>query len=184
MSDSPQTPAYDPKLKVFLDKAELRDLALRYARAIDRRDRELLLSCYHEDAIDHHGTMFRDGPIAYADWQPEVMAPFELTAHYLMNTDYRLDGDRAEGELYFIAYHRTHAQPRKEAIVGGRYHDRYERRAGEWRIAHRTIVWDFARENLLDVNQFAFLRSLGDVGAGADDASFRTLSLFGMGAVE
>ncbi len=168
------------ELRAVMDKSALRDIAMRYARAIDRRDRELLISCYHDDAIDHHGTLFRDGPVAYADWQPEIMAPFAVTAHYILNTDYRLDGDKAEGELYFIAYHRL--SEGKEAIVGGRYQDRYERRNGEWRIAHRMIVWDFARENPLDEAQFAFLQSLGDVGSGADDASFRNLSLFGKGA--
>jgi hypothetical protein len=28
---------------------------MRYSRAIDRLDRELLLSVYHEDAVDDHG---------------------------------------------------------------------------------------------------------------------------------
>ena len=32
------------------------DCLTRYSRRIDRMDRELLLSAYHEDAIDDHGT--------------------------------------------------------------------------------------------------------------------------------
>ena len=96
------------ELRELIDKEALRGIAARYARAIDRRDRELLLSCYHDDAIDHHGAMFRGGPLDYADWQPDVMAPFAVTAHYMLNSSYALDGDIAEGELYFIAYHRTH----------------------------------------------------------------------------
>ena len=167
----------DQAIQELLDKQALHEIAMRYARAIDRRDRELLLSLYHDDSIDHHGTMFKGGPVAYADWQPEVMAPFAVTAHYITNTDYRIDGDRAEGELYFIAYHRMEVEA-KEVMIGGRYLDRYERRAGEWKIAHRTLVWDFARSNPLDADQLGFLKSLGYCGAGSDDVSKTVLPLF------
>ena len=168
----------EAQLQALLDKEALYELAVRYARAIDRRDRALLLSVYHEDAIDDHGVMFKGDATAYANWQPEVMAPFEVTAHYIMNKSYRLDGDRAQGELYFIAYHRTKAPDAKEVMVGGRYLDRYERRANVWKIVHRTLVWDFTRENPLDPAQRDFLASLGKLGCGADDVSFSALPLF------
>ncbi len=164
------------QLRALIDKAALRDLALRYARAIDRRDIELLRSCYHEDAIDHHGDIFKGTREEFIAWQPGVMAQFAVTAHYMINTDYRLDEDKAQGEIYFIAYHRLHDE--RESIVGGRYLDHYEKRDGQWRILHRAIVWDFARENKLDLAQFAFLKSLGAIGSGPDDASYATLSLF------
>jgi hypothetical protein len=181
VAESQSNRVEDAEVRAMVDKGALRDLAMRYARAIDRHDRELLLSCYHADAIDHHGVMFRGGPLAYADWQPQIMGQFELTAHYIMNTDYRVRGDLAEGELYFLAFHRLVPPSRNEMFVGGRYHDRYERRSGVWRIAHRSIAWDFAREFPFDSERFAFLQSLGDVGSGATDPSFRTLSLFGPG---
>lgn len=166
-------------LQALIDKQALYELAVRYARAIDRRDRNLLLSVYHDDAVDEHGTMFTGGPVAFADWQPEVMKRFEITTHYIMNTAYRLDGDRAEGELHFIAYHRTTDEPPEDLYVGGRYLDRYERRRGEWRIAHRTLVWDFTRGEPTRPERMDFLRSLGRLGAGANDPSFSLLPLFG-----
>jgi len=166
------------RIQELLDRSELHSLAMRYARAIDRRDRELLLSCYHVDAIDHHGAMFRGSPREYADWQPSIMAQFLVTAHYIMNTDYRIDGDKAEGELYFIAYHRTAPPDSREVTVGGRYHDRYERRNHEWRIAYRTIAWDFANSHALDQRDSAFLKTLGEIGSGVDDVSFTSLPMF------
>jgi hypothetical protein len=164
--------------QAVLDRTELRAIALRYARAIDRHDRDLLLTCYHEDAIDHHGTVFRGDPLTFAAWLPDIMRQFEVTAHYIMNTDYRLAGDFAEGEIYFLAYHRTVPPERRELFVGGRYHDRYERRGGEWRIAHRTIAWDFSRSSPLEESQFAFLTSLGTLGSGDDDISFESMPMF------
>lgn len=168
-------------LQALLDKQALYELAVRYARGIDRRDRELLLSVYHDDAIDEHGAVFSGGPVAFADWQPEGMRRFEITTHYIMNTAYRLDGDRAEGELHFIAYHRTTGDDAREIHVGGRYLDRYERRDGVWKIAHRTLVWDFVRDEPVVPEQQAFLRSLGHQGAAAEDPSFSLLPLFRRG---
>lgn len=168
----------DRDLQALLDKQALYELAVRYARGIDRRDRDLLLSVYHDDAIDDHGTMFTGSALAFADWQPDVMQPFEITNHYIMNTAYRLDGDHAEGELHFIAYHRTKGPDAQEIWVGGRYMDRYERRGDDWKIAHRTLVWDFTRSDPLNPEQTAFRQSLGLSGAAGDDPSEALLPLF------
>lgn len=159
-----------------IDMVLLRDIAMRYARAIDRRDMDLLRSCYHPGAIDHHGNMFEGSIEQYVAWQPDVMAPFAVTAHYIMNTHYKVEGDHAEGELYFIAFHRI-TEDDKHVWVGGRYMDRYERRTDEWRIAHRAIVWDFVQSHQTGQEDMGFLRTLGDLGAGSEDASFRAMPL-------
>jgi hypothetical protein len=121
--------------------------------------------------------MFRGDPVAYGDWQPEVMGQFELTAHYILNTHYAFDGRSAEGELYFLTYHRTRPPERRDMLVGGRYLDRYERRRGRWAIVHRQIAWDFVRDAGPDEAALRFLSSLGDVGSGADDVSYDALPL-------
>src|SRR4029450_9489969 len=55
------------QLRELLDKRELTDLVARASRAIDRCDEQLLLSCYHEDAVDDHGVYKGDptGFVAY-----------------------------------------------------------------------------------------------------------------------
>jgi ketosteroid isomerase-like protein len=155
----------------------LQDLATRYARAIDRRDRTPLLSLYHEDAIDSHGTMFEGRPVAFADWQPVVMAPFEVTAHHLTTMNFHVQGDSAEGELYFIAYHRTLPPDSTEVVVTGRYLDRYERRNGTWKIARRSSSGT-ASAALLSPRQwrgsFPNWGSLGAVPTTCPIASFQS----------
>ena len=102
----------------LLDRAELAELAARYARAVDRGDRDLLLSLYHADAIDHHGNDFRGSPAQFADYVQGATATFEVTAHYILNSSYEIDGDRADGELYFVAYHRMRPpEPDERAAV-------------------------------------------------------------------
>jgi len=168
-------------IDALLDREALRDIAMRYSRAIDRRDPELLASVYHDDAIDDHGTVFCDSAARFVAQQSTVMAPFELTAHYICNTSYRLDGDSADGELYFIAYHRTHDPDAKHIIVSGRYLDNYARRNGEWRIAHRRLVWDsFLTLDVapVDMQQLA---ALGSIGTTASDRSYEALPLMPRG---
>ena len=49
------------------DRQAIYDCLMRYSRAVDRLDRELLLSVYHDDAVDDHG-MFVGDPQEFADW--------------------------------------------------------------------------------------------------------------------
>ena len=49
------------------DRRAIEDCLMTYSRAIDRLDRDLLLSVYHEDAVDDHG-LFVGSPAAFPDW--------------------------------------------------------------------------------------------------------------------
>ena len=42
------------KFEIAADKIEIADVVYRYCRAIDRMDRELLESVFHEDSIHFH----------------------------------------------------------------------------------------------------------------------------------
>jgi hypothetical protein len=167
----------DPRLADMLDKAELRELGLRYARAIDRRDPELLRSVYHPEGIDEHGTTF-SGPISdYVPWVMTALSSLEVTAHYIINTLYAVDGDKAEGELYFIAYHRSPEPASFDMIVSGRYLDRYERRDGAWKILHRRLVWDWVRQSPSPADCMQTLRAFGISGGGEGDFSYEALPM-------
>ena len=112
------------------------------ARALDRRDKPLLQACFWPDATDDHG-VFSGNALDFVDWvmgrDPE---PYVRTQHNITNLLVDLTGDRAAGEAYFIAYHRMAAEA-TDVIVAGRYLDRFERRAGEWRIVHRHAVYEW-----------------------------------------
>jgi hypothetical protein len=170
-------PETDARLAELVDKQALRELAFAYCRGVDRQDFALLRSLYHEDAIDDHG-VFCGSAEAYVDWLAQVLPIFEVTCHSIANAWYRLDGDRAEGELYFQAYHRTPALD--ELIVAGRYVDRYARRAGVWKFAHRVVLIDWAETRKADPATYA--SQVAGVPHGlssAADPSYAALSLFG-----
>lgn len=176
------TPAErDAAIDQLIVKDALRELAMRYARAVDRRDLALLQSVYHDDATDEHGTVFSGPASEFIARFAGVMAGFEVTAHHITNTSFRIDGARADGELYFIAYHRTLGDDAKHITVWGRYLDNYERRDGHWKISSRYLVWDSMRLSDVGADEVAQLAALGEIGAQEDDYSYRVLPLMARG---
>jgi len=132
------------------DQLAIRDLVMRYCRGCDRRDFRLVRSLYHDDAIDEHGSMFRGSADEFVAWLEHATAPWELTRHEIGNSVIAIEGDRAEGEHYVRAWHRTPLPGRKEFTVFGRYLDRYERRGGVWKFLHRRLAFDHGEIRAVD----------------------------------
>ena len=134
------------RIAAVADKQEIYEVLTRYCRGIDRRDVELLRSCYHEDAYDDHG-MFQGPAWEFAEYAVENLQTMQRTMHCIQNISITLAGDVAASEAYLIAYHRMTSREGGDAdhVVGARYVDRLERRDGEWRIAHRTVVYEWSR---------------------------------------
>jgi ketosteroid isomerase-like protein len=134
----------DPALQLLLDKQEIHEVIMRYCRAIDRCDEELLRSVYHSDAWDDHG-QFKGKA---SDFIPVCMKAlrddFHGTMHAICNELVEIEGDTAYSESYFVAYHRANKDGvEHELVLGGRYVDRFERRQGVWKIAHRVVAHEF-----------------------------------------
>jgi hypothetical protein len=178
MSSASDDARLPPALQAVVDKSVLQDLVLTYCRACDRRDFALVRTLYHDDAIDDHGRMFRGSPDEFVKWLPTAMGQFEATVHSITNSLFAIDGDRAEGEHYTVAYHRGHPPDAQEVIVGGRYLDRYEKRQGVWKFLHRSLVLDWAQVRAVDAaayGSFAAGAVLGTIDA--NDPSYHELSL-------
>lgn len=135
-------------LEEILHKEAIRDQLYRYCRAVDRGDKELMRSVYHPDATDNHGVF--EGPASdFVELDvADVMPGLVITQHLIGNILIEIEGDVAKAESYVLASHRVE-QPDgpHDIVVWGRYLDRFERRLGEWRIAHRQCVFDGLRND-------------------------------------
>jgi len=80
---------------------------------------------------------------------------FAATMHFLGNMLIEVDGERARAETYAVAYHRVEGPDGggKDDIFGIRYVDRFERRAGRWRIAHRVVATEWRRVDPVPVGK-------------------------------
>ena len=167
-------------LQDLLDKQALLDLATQYCRAIDRRDYVLLRSLYLEGAREDRGAIFCGSSDEFVDWVAKDSVNYELTVHRLFNSQFELDGERAEGEIYAEAYHRTAGDSPQEVIAGGRYLDRYEKRNGRWGFVFRTSTLDRCEVKPLDPEAYTQFVAGSVAGIGsADDLSYKVLSMFG-----
>lgn len=131
-------------LEALLAKQACAELVYRLARGIDRCDEALLRSVFHPDATDDHG-MFKGSAADFVTWVLPLLATMERTQHFIGNVLIEVAGDTAAGESYFIAHHSlAESQAGTYSIAAGRYLDRFERRDGAWRIAHRQAVYDWS----------------------------------------
>jgi hypothetical protein len=133
-------------LQTLIDRAEIRDVVVRLARGEDRRDGELIRTCYWPDAMNDFGS-FVGGFDQYIAWVVPGDPNFPVTQHALGQTYIELAGETAVSETHVASYHRVKGETQdRDTMIGGRYVDRMEKRDGEWRIAHRTLIYDWERE--------------------------------------
>ncbi len=143
------------------DRAAIADLIFTYSRAVDRLDADLLRSVYWPDGTDDHG-IFAGNAMDYVDWVMAYVGEWISTHHDNSNILIELDGDRAFVECHWTGWYRMRPTggPAGEAggavgaivdtVANGRYLDRFERRHGAWRIAHRVCVSDWSRSAVFD----------------------------------
>lgn len=135
----------EQRLRELLDKEEIRQVMYSYARGTDRCHGELIGDAYHEDAWDDHGN-FRGSRDVVVDTIVGRGAGARASMHHLGNILIELRGDTAHVETYFMACQWLERDGTPYTRMrAGRYLDRFERRDGRWRIAHRTVVDDWSR---------------------------------------
>ena len=137
----------------FLEELEARtaieDCLKRFARAVDRQDWNAARELYHPDAFDDHG-FFKGPPDAFLAHIEKMHAEQDHSMHF--NTNVLIDfasPERAFVETYVLVLQRFRAEAPKvpagaaglRNLASARYLDRFEKRSGEWRVVHRTLVF-------------------------------------------
>ena len=163
------------RLQDLLDRQDIHDCLLRFCRGMDRFDREIYLSAFHDDAEIAAGPYVGDATGCWEWAKPMHEAGQVLTHHLLLNHHVEIEGTSAHSECYYQFIARNH--PCEEGgsetvmLAGGRYIDRLERRGGVWKIALRTniIEWSCLQPSLPP--PFADVPDIGLNGESARDLS-------------
>lgn len=147
----------------------LHDLVVTYARATDRADEALLASVFHADAEVVTGIVDGRAP----DYAREVVAllrgNLRSTFHSVANEYFEIAGEAAAGESYVLAHMMTAGESPEETLIGGRYLDRFERREGRWKIAHRSFVQDWSMSQPATMEETGMYEQLPVRGGYAPD---------------
>jgi 3-phenylpropionate/cinnamic acid dioxygenase small subunit len=142
-------------LQQLVDRERIRELACRYASAVDRRDFEGLADLFVPEAR----------LAIYAGEPTEAALRFEargrdaivralrgierypVTSHFVGGQTVALDGDRARAETHCRASHLFLREGRRFCLdMAIRYQDRLERAGEGWRFAERALVVDWESE--------------------------------------
>ena len=115
------------RIREQLDRDEIHRVLMRYARGLDRLDRELARSCYWDDAIEDHGS-YVGRPDDFIEWADSTTLRFESTQHGILNHSCDLQGDDAYCETYYIFTSKAAVAP--HLMSTGRYVDHFQRRGG------------------------------------------------------
>jgi ketosteroid isomerase-like protein len=118
------------------DHEEIRQLAYRYAEAVDSRDLAALVALFVVDVRVGRQASGRD---ALAAWFDPVLRTFGVSIHFVGNHRITLDGDTATGVVYCRAEHEVDD---RWVVMMIQYWDTYARRDGEWFFVRRKEkVW-------------------------------------------
>ena len=150
-------------LQRLIDKDEIRDLMARYCRGVDRADWEAVRATYHPDAYDDHGD-YKGGVDGFIAFGKERTGGATQVMHFLGECLIEFASPTvALAETYFFTAHTLGPEAQRQYGAGakgggpvqlshyGRYVDRVEKRSGEWRIAHRIVVFETTRLHLDEV---------------------------------
>jgi hypothetical protein len=123
------------------DVQAIRNALMRYCRGVDRCDADLITSAYHPDATDEHGSKTFTGQTV-GQGLVDLTASSRVSSHQVTNQLIELTGtDSAGSETYYTAWQTLDRDGQEFLMLSlGRYLDKFERRNGEWKIAHRLVV--------------------------------------------
>lgn len=168
----------------------------RYGRGVDRKDWPLMLSAFHEDAVDDHGSGV-GSPAEFAERFAKGQGDVEQCQHvngqvYLLEID--RDAREVLVETYCIGYQRLrpgattvgplfvapHISAELPAgrllSVGNRYFDLMSERDGELRIARRTVIYEWMHIEHSDEQAPLLTRTMAQ--RSADDLTYTKLADF------
>ena len=133
-------------LTYLLDRERIRICIADVARGEDRRDADLIATCFWPDARNDYG-IFAGTFDEYLAWIVPGSPAVPVTQHMLGQTVIHLRGETALTETHVNVYHRIDMGiEQRDTLMGGRYLDRLEKRGGEWRIAERTMLYDWFQD--------------------------------------
>jgi hypothetical protein len=131
-------------MQELLDRQRIWECMLRYARGMDRLDKDLTLSAYHPGAIEDHGGRLGPHEQFVADVLEFHRSREERTLHILSNHSCEIEGDTAHTETYVRCFSVMPAGTNRLSF--GRFVDRLEKRGGRWGIVSRVSLPEGAIE--------------------------------------
>jgi hypothetical protein len=133
----------EEQLQWLIDRAQIQDLLVAYARCADEKDWDGFADLYADEGrlVLPFGDITRDQMAASCE---RVLRPFGRTHHMFSNFAIDIDGDTASSRHYLHATHVYDAEQQgRHADIGGWYDNEYRRTEDGWRFVsvNLTFIW-------------------------------------------
>lgn len=138
-------------LEVLKAEREIKNVMHSYVRGCDRKDYARVRDAYHDDAFDDHGPL-KDFKPGLMDWIQNYNKDTHQMAHLISEPYIEWHGEIALVETYCLLIQQMSAKvgdqenSQRYCTQAVRYADRFEKREGKWRIAHRVVVFEAIRD--------------------------------------
>jgi uncharacterized protein (TIGR02246 family) len=135
----------DERLRALEDEREIRDLLIRYAVALDRRDFAGYCALFTEDGHWYGRAGDVRGRAAIEQMLLDSFGPtpdgFVNTSNFHLMTNFliEVDGDTARADSR-ITYFARGENDRPVPMLAGRYEDEFVRVGGRWLFASRQVI--------------------------------------------
>lgn len=123
-------------LQSWLDERDIERALYIAARAMEDHDWETFAAVLIEDAVGDLGTGRLDGAAAIIKEIRGFLETCGPTQHLLGNVVVEVSGDTAVSQAYVHDLHLSADRTQRFCTMGD-YRDRWQRRAGRWRIVER-----------------------------------------------
>lgn len=131
---------------------EIEQTLYRYCRGVDRADWELMRSAFHDDARDDHGSVSGSAD-DLVEWTRQRHQSVLQSMHAVTNIGFLIEEpEYARVECYCTVRQTADRGERPPAhlSIGCRYIDDFALRDGEWKIAARTVRYDWVHRLAVD----------------------------------
>lgn len=142
------TPVLPQAVQQLLDRQAIEDVLIRYSRAVDRADLDLLRACYHDDATEDHGGVFKGTAQDYIAAIAGILPRAGILNHLVTNVLVEFEGaDVARVEAQILTFARMKKDGEEfDTLTLARAVDGFEKRSGRWAIAKRRLCFEWNHE--------------------------------------
>jgi hypothetical protein len=133
------------QLHELASKQAIRDTLSRYCRGLDRMDKAMARSVWHDHGTAHYIDMFEGSGHGFVDWVWQAHEGMERHSHQISNVLIEVEDNTAISEAYVtvVLWTNPDNNGQQQEIIGrSRYLDRWSLRNQRWAIDHRTHVLD------------------------------------------
>ena len=161
-------------LQQLLDKQAIAEVLHTYPRALDRLDRDMLLSLGHPDGVVEFGKTRFDTWASFVDWLMAAHVDMLANNHRMTNMVIKVRGNRGASETTGTAFLlvANGKDQIEERYMHTRYLDSWSKRGGRWAIDKRQTLTDYRRVDTYPAAEVMARSSIGE-RLGRNDPSYR-----------